>query len=113
MTFDFDAAHSAAHDEVWDALQNNDFIPALYALGTEVPALIAGGLTVDIFNQRVVCVLKHQEMHLKEMPVSLVFQCLKELEEQFFIVPDCQGALQLHNNLGVLLLDSFVHFLYR
>jgi len=40
MTFDFDAAHSAAHDQVWDALQHNDYIPALYALGTEVPALV-------------------------------------------------------------------------
>ena len=40
MTFDFDAAHSAAHDQIWDALQHNDYVPALYAPGTEVPALV-------------------------------------------------------------------------
>ena len=47
----------------------------------------------------------------EQCPVSIVLHRLKELEEQFLVVPDCQSALQLHKSLSVPLIDLLAHFL--
>ena len=62
-----------------------------------MPALIAGGLTVDFLNDCIVAI----RYHVKVVTVKL--QLKKDFEEQVFIVPYCQGALKKRNKFVMLL----------